>query len=336
MKTGSKILVFGVFLAALGAGSYFLARLAAVPEGEEGEVAGVAEEAEPDTADLEPGEILVKVREHEIGVYAEFAGRVFAEGRHVVRAPEGMIVPIVKIHKEQGDVVKKGDVLIEFYEPAIHKAIADAEAAGDEAQVKRFKGYLDHVKLRSQIDGQVLQIDTQEGWTPLNSTIGMGLMVLADESSYAFKVDIPARSVRDSAFLGAKLQVHLEVEPGMAPVKVEGTVAHFERADDEETQRVVLQLPPSQGVERDLRGVVRIPVGKSVVGRMPKRAVLRRTPVPIARVWDPVSRSFAERTLVLGESIAGGPESGPEGDVIVTAGVLAGESVVVPENAPRR
>lgn len=332
MKTGSKVVVFCVFLAALGAGSYVLARMAAVPEDPDENGPGiVAQEAEPEADDLKPGEELVKVREHEVGVYAEFSGRVFAEGRYVVRAPEGMIVPIVKICKEQGDVVKKGDVLIEFYEDAIHKAIEDATKEGNEEQVKRFKGYLDHVKLRSEVDGQVLQIDTQEGWTPLNSKIGMGLMVLADESSYTFKVDIPGKSVRDSAFLGAKLDIHLEVEPGTPPVKVEGTVASFENSGDESVQRVVLQIPPAQGVERDLRGVVRVLVGKNIVGRMPKRAVLRKTPVPIARVWDPASRQFAERTLVL----EGAVDDGPDGDVIVRAGVLAGESVVVPP-APKR
>jgi hypothetical protein len=76
-----------------------------------------------------------------------------------------------------------------------------------------------------------------------------------------------------------------------------------------------------------MTGWVQVPVSKEVVGLVPKAAVRKRDDVSIVRVWDPETRLVGDRTV---------KTEGTQGeDVIVTAGVLAGESVVVPRETNR-
>ena len=277
------------------------------------------EEPEP-PRDLLVGEHFDKVIAKEVDVLQEFRGRVRGEGTIEIRAPKGMLVPVVEIHHEHGDFVNEGDPLITLFGEQVEKALEEARAQGDEASVRRFESYLEHVVLRAPVDAQVLEIWCDQGQTPIDQ--GIPLMTLADRSSYSFVVMLPEDVLRTSAPMGTRLDIQLDDDLGT----VKGTVNSL--GDTTEGRlpappgfvNVILGLDEHEGLEPDLAGMIRVPASKQIAGLVPKAAVEWRGDVPVVRVFE--DGEILERTLRL---------DGEEGDqYIVLYGVNVGESVVVP------
>lgn len=316
MSTARRAVVFVAVLAVFGGASYGIARWMYAPDepfvNERGET--VVADEDPRPSDLAPGERLEKVLPHDRAEYRSLPGRVHGGGFVPVRAPVGFRYPCVRIVKEQGDEVKKGDILVEYYEKRLDEDIQAAKDRGAEEEVKRLEAFRPHMKLRSPVDGVVLDLYAELGLLPFDE--GMPVATIADPASFVFRVDVPDQSVAKFAPLGARLEVEIEAGVG----RVGGVVAAFEDATDTR-QRLVIQLEPAKGIERDMVGTLEVPVATSVVGLIPKSAVTRKGAVDVVRVWEPDTRSLGERTVVIaGEH---------EGKWIVTAGVLAGEHVVV-------
>jgi len=289
--------------------------------GDDSDDEGIDEEEPP--KDLLVGERFEEVRELEVDVYREFKGRARADGTVDIRAPQGMSVPVVKIHAEHGVFVDEGDPLLTLDESQIVRAIAAAETAGDDTKVARFRGYLEHVVLRAPVDAQVLRIFTEEGQVPFDE--GIPLMTLTDRSKWSFVVLLPEDVARVAASIGTKLEVMLEADLGT----VQGTVNSLGETSEGQLDSVggyvsvVLGLAEHEGIEADLAGVVRIPTSSRAAALVPKRAVEWSGDIPIVRVWE--DGGIMERTLKLdGEHLD---------DYIAVYGVSVGERIVVPTPA---
>lgn len=269
--------------------------------------------------DTGPDEHYEKVRPHLVDELATYRGEVKAGSPIQVRAPQGMRIPVKQVHHEQGDFVKKGDVLISFPREPIDKAIEEAKAKGDTVNEARFRGYLDYVELKAPCDGIVDQIYQTLGNTPVDE--GMPVMTLQDRSAFRFVVRVPGDVQRQSMALSTKFDVELDDDMG----SVKGVVSGFDPAIATDVP-VVLSLEPHEGIANRTAGAVRVASGRIEAGLVPRTAVTRRGDVPIVRVWDPVSKSIGERTVKLGDAI------GP--DVVVLGGVFAGDSIVVPGRKP--
>ncbi len=270
--------------------------------------------------DLLVGEHFEKVVAKEIDVYQEFKGRVKGEGTIEIRAPQGMRVPVIKIHHEQGDFVDAGEPLLTLAGEQVEKALAQAREAGDSEKIARFEEYLEHVVLRAPVDAQVLSIWVDLGNTPID--VGIPMMTLADRSSFSFVVMVPEDVMRMSAPIGAKLDIRLEDDLG----SVVGTVTSHGATTEGRLVavggyvNVILSLAEHEGIEENLGGVVRIPASKQTAALVPQKAVTWRGDVPIARVFE--DGEILERTLRV---------EGEQGDAyVVLYGVNVGESVVVP------
>ena len=275
------------------------------------------EEVDDEEPIVQPGEDehFEKVRTHEIDEYTSYRGEVRGEGSVPVRAPQGMRVPVVDVHKEIGDFVSKGDPLVTFHREQIEKAIEKAKEQGDTESESRFRGYLESVVLRAPVDGVVMETYATVGQVPFDE--GVPMMVLADRSSFTFVAQVPAEVTRISLHIGAQTTVDLAEERG----SVRGTVASIDTGEGEDVN-VVLSLEAHEGVEPGLPGTIRVVTGKKEVGVVPKTAVTWRGEVPVVRVWESDSRAIAERTLRI---------EGEVGDqYIVLYGVLPGEAIVVP------
>jgi multidrug efflux pump subunit AcrA (membrane-fusion protein) len=262
-----------------------------------------------------PNEHFEKVRRHLVDEFSTYRGKVKAGSAIDVRAPRGMRVPVVKIHHESGDFVKKGDLLVTLDRTQVDKAIAKAKAEGRTDDEKRFRGYLDFVEIRAPCDGVVDQIQRTLGEVPIDD--GIGLMTLQNRDAYCFVVRVPLDVQQLSMPLATSFDVVLEGDLGT----VKGTVIEFDKPEGTDVP-VVLALEPHEGIEDQLNGTVRVASGRVEAGLLPKTAVVKRGDVPIVRVWDASARSVGERTVRLGEEI------GP--DVVILAGAFEGDSVVVP------
>jgi len=265
--------------------------------------------------DTGPDEHYEKVRTHLVDELSTYRGEVKAGSPIPVRAPQGMRIPIVQIHHEQGDFVKKGDVLVSFAREPLDKAIEEAKANGDTAKETRFRGYLEFVQLKAPCDGVVDQIYQTLGNVPVDE--GMPVITLQDRSAFRFVVRVPGDVQRQSMVLNTKFDVELDDDMGT----VKGTVAAFDPPIGTDVP-VVLTLEAHEGIADRTAGAVRVASGRIEAGLVPATAITHRGDVPIVRVWDPVSKSITERTVKLGATI------GP--DVVVLGGAFAGDSIVVP------
>ncbi len=261
-----------------------------------------------------------EIRAHEVPVNEEFKGRVHGEGTIEIRVPQGMRVPVLKIHKEHGEFVDEGELLVTLDREQIVKAIAQAKSSGETGNLARFESYLDFVELRAPVDGQVLEIYTEIGKTPID--VGIPLMTLTDRSSWSFIVMLPEEVLISSAALGTELSVELEDDLGT----VVGTVNSLGETSEGRVESlsgyvsVVLGLEEHEGVETDLAGVVRVPVSVQTVALVPKNAVEWRGDVPVVRVA--ADDEFLERTLKIDGEFGD--------DYVVLYGVAVGEFLVVP------
>lgn len=327
--TRRKLLVGASFLlavAGLTAVAYFAARwVAAPPDGEDGDLAADGSGEEPDVVSDEDlpglgrGERFERVRPLVRDVFETFPGRLGAEGGIQVRALQGQRMAVVKIHKWEGDAVKKGEVLVELNDEQYRRELAKAKAAGDDERVKHLQEMIAAAKVRSPVDGYVLEVHRDVGEIPLDTQEGGGLplVTLADPNAYSFRATVPQQAVAAAGHLGAKFQV--EFENG---TRAEGTVTGYEAAP-EGSATLVLGMEATPGLEQDLRGSVRVPTSKEEVALVPKKAVTRRGGVAVVRVFENDTRSVAERTIATDGEIGD--------DLVVTAGVFAGEAVVVPD-----
>jgi len=267
-----------------------------------------------------PNEHFEKVRPHLVDEFSTYRGKVKAGSATPVRAPQGMRVPIEKIHHETGDFVKKGDLLITLNRTQIDKAIEKAKAEGRSDDEKRFRGYLDYVELRAPCDAVVGEIYRTLGEIPIDTNAegqGMPLMTLVNKDAFQFVVRVPIDVQQRSMAMGAKFEVTLDNELGA----VRGAVIEFEQAEGSDIP-VHLALEPREGIDAELEGTVRVASGRAEAGLVPKTAIVMRGDVPVVRVWDPAARSVGERTVKLGAEI------GP--DVVILAGAFEGDSVIVP------
>lgn len=309
----SYVRLWPLAFAALGVAGLVVAGLRWIRPPEE---PSSADEA-PEVPVVDPGENehFEEVRPHLVDEFTTYKGEVAAGSPIEVRVPKGMLVPIVKIHHEQGDFVKKGDVLVTFHRPQIDDAIEKAKAKGDTDAEARFRSYLEYVELRAPCDGVVDKHYQTLGEIPID--VGPPVMTLQNKDSYRFVVRVPADVQQMSMALGTKFDVELEGDLGT----VAGTVTEFQPPLGAEVP-VVLSLAPHQGIEDRLSGTVRVASGRIEAGLVPKSAVTMRGTVPVVRIWDSDSKSITERTVKLGREI------GP--DVVVLAGAFAKDSVVVP------
>lgn len=283
-------------------------------------------ESEP-TVELARGERYARVGSLTRDVYESFTGKIGATSRKEVRAPQGMRAPVVEIVKDEGDFVKKGDVLVRFSKEAILRDIEKARQDGRDDLVKIGQSWLEHVEIRAEQDGQVVDVYTELGRVPVD--VGIPLMYIADRTAFSLRVQVPSGLTKTVAHLGARLKVDLAANLG----QTEGTVSGFEDAP-EGWIVLLVALDPKEGYEQDLDATVRVPASKAEVALVPKSAVTTREGVKIVRVYEPgdgprgAGGSIGERTILT---------DGEQGDDwIVTAGVLPGESVVVPDEATRR
>jgi hypothetical protein len=275
------------------------------------------EELEPVAPDVDAGENehFEQVRPHLVDEFSTYKGEVQAGSPIEVRVPRGMLVPVVKIHHEPGDFVKKDDVLVTFHRPQIDDAIAKAKARGDTDAEARFRSYLEFVELKAPCDGVVDKIWRTLGEIPIDD--GPAVVTLQDKESFRFVVRVPADVQQMSMSLGKKFDVELEGDLGT----VTGTVVEFLPPMGTDVP-VVLALAPHAGIEDRLSGTVRVASGRVEAGLVPKSAVTMRGKVPVVRIWDPESKSISERTVKLGAEIPP--------DVVILAGAFAKDSVVVP------
>lgn len=321
MKTSNPAswIALAALLGGLGAAAYLAARWVVAPGAGPDDVP--ADEESPDPAQYEPppdllrGERFEKVRPHVRDQYESFPGRASAEGRVQVRGPLGMRAVVVRIAKESGDLVSKGELLIELNAEEYRKAAEEAERKGETELAKTYRAYVDGARITAPCDGQVLEIQTDIGEIPFD--VGIALVVLADPNAFAFRVDVPKDLVATVAHLGARLRVDFE-----GGISAEGTVSAYEDAQ-EGFARLVIGLDATQGLEQDLQGNLRVPTSKQEVGLVPKKAVKRRGEVRVVRVFEPDSRSVAERTIVTDGEVGD--------DLVVVQGVFPGEAVVVPD-----
>ena len=272
------------------------------------------------TVEPPPAHHFHEVRAHEVPVHQEFKGRVDAEGTVEIRAPQGMRVPVMRIHKEAGEFVEKGDVVITLNKEQVDDAIEEARADGRTADLARFESYLEHVELEAPVDGQVLEIFTELGQVPFD--VGIPLMTLADRSSWSFKVMLPEEVMQSSAQMGATFEIELEDDLGT----VTGTVNSLGLSTDGRIEslsgyvQVVMGLEEHEGVEKDLVGIVRIPVSVQTAALVPKKAVEWRGETPVVRVAE--GDEFLEKSLRIDGEVGE--------DYVVLYGVGVGEFVVVP------
>jgi hypothetical protein len=168
------------------------------------------------------------------------------------------------------------------------------------------------------VDGQVFQIYTELGRVPVDE--GIPLVWLVDRSSYKLRVQVPDAITSTVAHMGAKLTADLEGDLGT----VTGVVAAFEPAPEGWTI-LIIGLDPKEGVETDMKASLRVPTSKRELALVPKSAVQTRNGVKIVRVFESSDRTIGERTI---------QTEGEKGDDwIVLAGVLPGESIVVPDTS---
>lgn len=275
---------------------------------------GDAPPLEPVT-DPGPDEHFEKVRPFVMDETSEYVGEVKNEAPVILRAPRGMRVPITKVWHEQGDFVKKGDVLLSFHKPQIDEAIEKAHSEGRSDDEARFRGYLDYVEFKAPFDGVVLSVDRTTGEVPIDD--GIGIITMADKSSYRFVVQVPGEVQRGAMALGTKFDVVLQDNLGT----VRGEVSQFLDPVDTDVP-VVLALEPHEGVEQRLKGTVKVPTGKREAGLVPKKACFKEGDLSFVRVWDPDSKSIGKKSVKLGDAKGD--------DVVVLAGVFAGDSIVCP------
>lgn len=313
----NHVAVFAVLVVGLAGLAFYGARVLLAPPPEEGEEP-IEEPSEPEIP-LEGDEHFEKVRVSTREVYESFPGRISAEGSIPIRAPVGMRVPVVKIEKDVGDFVKKGDVLLRFDRPQIERAIEKAKKDGKSEEVARFQDYLAHCDLLSPVDGIVRELQTDLGEVPLDPIEGGGkaLMYLTDRNSFSLKVQVPQILTKTLAYLGAKLTADLEGSFG----KVNGTVSGYEPAPEGWTTLVV-GLDAKEGLEPEMVANLRVPTSKREVALVSKAAVKDRKGVKIVRVWEPAERIVVERTILV--------EGEEDGDWVVVAGVFPGDNVVAP------
>jgi len=222
---------------------------------------------------------------------------------------------IVAIHKWEGDAVKKGDVLLELNDAEAKKLLAEAEKAGDEEAAKRWRAMVEGAKILSPADGFVLEVHHDVGEVPVD--LGKPLVTIVDPTAFSFRVVVPQQVVATSGHLGAKLRVDLE-----NGTVAEGTVTSYDDAP-EGSSMLVLGLEAATGLEKDLSGTVSVPTTREEVALVPRKAVSKRGEVQVVRVFETDTKSVGERTIVTDGAIGE--------DLIVTAGVYAGEAVVVPD-----
>lgn len=309
--------VWPIAFAAVGVAGFVVAGLRwfAPPED-----AGLEDEPETPITDPGPNEHFEPVRKHLVDEFSLYRGQVLAGSPVPVRAPQGLRVPIVKVHHEQGDVVKKGDVLFSLHKPQIDAAIARAEKAGDTVNAQVFRGFLDSVEIKAPCDGVVDQIYRTLGEVPIDTNAagqGAPLATIQDADSYRFVVTLPSEVQRRSMPLGAKFDVVLDDDLG----HVQGTVTEFGAATPGDT-KVTLLLAPHAGIVTLAEGSVRVASGQREAGLVPKSAVVMRGDVAFIRAWDPESHAISERSLSLGGEVGT--------DCVVLAGAFEGDTVVVP------
>lgn len=231
-----------------------------------------------------------------------------------------MRVPVMRIHKEAGEFVEEGETLITLNKEQVDKAIAQARESGETGKLARFESYLDFVELKAPVDGQVLEIFTELGQVPFD--VGIPLMTIADRSSWSFQVMLPERVIQTSAQIGSQFEIELEDDLGT----VTGTVNSHGLSTDGRLQslsgyvQVIMGLEAHEGVEKDLVGIVRIPVSVQTAALVPKDAVEWREEVPVVRVAE--GDEFLERSLKIDGEVG---ES-----YVVLYGVSVGEHVVAP------
>jgi multidrug efflux pump subunit AcrA (membrane-fusion protein) len=277
---------------------------------------------DPDAApqrDPGPDEHFEKVRTHLLDDFTEYVGKVGAESVILVSTidDERMKVPIVNFPHETGEIVKKGDVIVQLDKGQIEVAIAKAKAAGAKDDAERFQRYLENADVKAPCDGVILEFKRSLGDVPIP---GLGLVAMTDLNGFQFTVSVPSSVQAQVMHLSRKFEIDLAEDWG----KVTGTVTQFKDQVGDEVP-VVLALEAHQGLEPGLDGTIRLPTGKKEVGLVPRLAVQRRADVPYVRVWDADSKSILEKTVRTGD------ELGP--DVIILAGVFPGDSVVVPGKA---
>lgn len=303
-------------VAAAATGVYWVARLALAPVSED-DWSGF-EEPDSAAASLAQGERFERVSTIVRPVAEEYPGRIAAGKGVPVTVPPGMRCAVIEIVKDQGDAVKKGDVLLRFNREELDRETMRAKERNDEAALAHYRELAKYVELRSPVDGIVRDCHTELGRTPVDA--GMtALYHIVDENEFQIRVQVPATVPKLGAHIGARLTVDLEGSFG----STEGVVTGYEDAPEGWTV-LVIGLDPMEGYEVDMKGSVKVPVAKEEVVLVPKAAVRERGGVKIVRVWEPADRLVADRSI---------QTDGEREDFwIVTAGVLPGESIVVPDS----
>lgn len=276
----------------------------------------------------DPGEQWAEVKSQEIPEYLDFPGRVRTDGELPVRAPQGMRVPIVKIHHEMGDFVEKGEPMISFARERIEEAIAQAKESGDTDKVERFESYLAADPLRAPCDGRVATIWTDLGNVPYDEGIPLFTIVSAD--SFALDVSVP----KDVAVRYASIDLEVETRiEGLAEPVMGVIVAHDATAPDAEAVvnesdhvRVTIALRSAPGIEKDMIGYARLPHGTKEIPLVPKPAVEWRGDVPVVRALE--DGEILERTIRIARDTSGWRTFGDF--YVVEYGVFAGQGVIVP------
>ena len=252
--------------------------------------------------------------------------RAFAETP--VRAPQGMRVPVEKIHREQGDWVEKGDPLISFHREAIVKAIDEACFEGRTADLERFESYLASDPLRAPTSGRVGTIWAELGSVPYDE--GIPMVTLIADDGFALDVAVPKDVVVRHVPLGLEVEARIESIAELVHGVVSGhdatgpdQPAEFVEGD---STRVTVALDSVDGVEVDMIGTVRLPHGTKEVPLLPKAAVEWRGDVPVVRAFE--DGEILERTVRIARDERGWRVEGEF--YAIEYGVFVGQGVVVP------
>ena len=211
-----------------------------------------------------------------------------------------------------GQLVKRGDLLVQLDAREIQAKLDQATASRDQAEsdlVRYTKLIAQHAITQQEFEAtqsrariaraSVTEAETMLGYTkitaPFDGVItsklsdvgdlaapGRPLLKMEDPQALRFEADVP-----EAIIARIKPDAVLPVRVGGQP-EISGTVTEISPASDPNSRTflVKLDLPQSAGLRGGLFGRVGVPVGESSVLRVPSSAVVQRGQMEIVFVLD--------------------------------------------------
>lgn len=284
-------------------------------------------EFEP-TDEAPPEYDYVRIEPKLLDVHKSYYGELRAEAQVPVRAPTGMLLPVVEIHVFEGDFVKAGDPLITLDRETLERNLEEAEEDGSRTEVDRFRAWLDAgaTVIRAPNDGQIVEVYPELGHTPID--VGLPLVTMTDPENWTAVIAVPTDAPRKYVPIGTEVVVlagddEFEVRGTVTGIESPGAV-EMTMAPPSESSVLVIGLEPHEGLENRMSVKIELPDGEREVALVPQAAVNSDGTRHYVRVWEGEDRGLVQRDLKLG---------GRSGEYhLVEYGVFVGEHVAVPKS----